>query len=359
LANFIRDNNYNSIHKPIKTRWNYQMKLIRGVLGIEKASLDSILTEQGFEKYVLSSAEYNILVSLADILDPFEEITELTEGDKYSTISMVIPSVYLLKEHLKTFKSDKNLKSFIKKLDEELNRRFFGIFEMIESPLESSNSLFNDKSYLISSFCDPLFKLHWIDSLNINQAKKESLINYAKQLMIAECRKMIETPSQTSSSSSISAASSSSTSAAASSSFTKQPTFAPNTVLKNTTNTNSPNSQKRRHSKMFDYSIKPEKSHFKNDSSTEINKIRNEIENYLKIEFNEEIDSECFWRANKAQFPYLFKIAVRYLSIPASSSPVERVFSICGYINRPHRSRITPEHLEQIVLVKTNFKILD
>jgi len=51
------------------------MKLIRGVLGIEKASLDSILTEQGFEKYVLSSAEYSILVSLADILDPFEEIT--------------------------------------------------------------------------------------------------------------------------------------------------------------------------------------------------------------------------------------------------------------------------------------------
>jgi len=98
---------------------------------------------------------------------------------------MVIPSVYLLKEHLKTFKSDKNLKSFAKKLDEELNSRFFGIFEMIESPLESSNSLFNDKSYLISSFCDPLFKLHWIDSLNINQAKKESLINYAKQLMIA------------------------------------------------------------------------------------------------------------------------------------------------------------------------------
>ena len=110
---------------------------------------------------------------------------------------------------------------------------------------------------------------------------------------------------------------------------------------------------------MFDYSIKPENSHFKNDSSTEINKIRNEIENYLKIEFNEEIDSECFLQANKAQFPYLFISAVRYLSIPASSSPVERVFSICGYINRPHRSRITPEHLEQIFLVKTNFKILD
>jgi hypothetical protein len=40
---------------------------------------------------------------------------------------MVIPSVYLLKEHLKSFKDDKNLKNLVKKLNQELENRFAGI----------------------------------------------------------------------------------------------------------------------------------------------------------------------------------------------------------------------------------------
>jgi hypothetical protein len=83
--------------------------------------------DQGFENLVLTNTEYNNLTSLAQILEKFEEITEITEDDKYSTVSMVIPSIYLLKEHLKSFQDDKNLKNLVKKLNQELENRFAGI----------------------------------------------------------------------------------------------------------------------------------------------------------------------------------------------------------------------------------------
>ncbi len=37
---------------------------------------------------------------------------------------------------------------------------------------EESNKVFNDKSYLIASVIDPLFKLEWLESIDINQSIK-------------------------------------------------------------------------------------------------------------------------------------------------------------------------------------------
>jgi len=170
----------------------YQNQLRHGVLNIEKNDLDQVLKDQGFENLVLTNTEYNNLTSLAQILEKFEEITEITEGDKYSTVSMVIPSIYLLKEHLKSFKDDKNLKNLVKKLN-QIENRFAGILEMVDHPHEESDKVFNDKSYLIASFIDPLFKLERLESIDINQSKKDSLTSFTKHLIIAECQKMLAT----------------------------------------------------------------------------------------------------------------------------------------------------------------------
>ncbi|GAA6102490.1 zinc finger BED domain-containing protein 4-like [Tachysurus ichikawai] len=53
-------------------------------------------------------------------------------------------------------------------------------------------------------------------------------------------------------------------------------------------------------------------------------------------------DQNCllFWGMNKEKMPLLFQIAMRALAVPATSSPVERVFSHRGIIMRPHRSQL-------------------
>jgi hypothetical protein len=47
----------------------------------------------------------------------------------------------------------------------------------------------------------------------------------------------------------------------------------------------------------------------------------------------------------------------RVLCTPATSAPVERVFSHSGLIVRPHRARMSDELLKTLVFLKCNSKI--
>ena len=77
-----------------------------------------------------------------------------------------------------------------------------------------------------------------------------------------------------------------------------------------------------------------------------------QLNNYLSIE----TDQKClpFWEANRNSLPDLCKIAVRAFAVPATSAPVERVFSHGGIILRPHRSRMKGTTLSNLVFLKCN-----
>ena len=57
--------------------------------------------------------------------------------------------------------------------------------------------------------------------------------------------------------------------------------------------------------------------------------------------------------------PAMSKLAKRYLSVLASSGPVERLFSIAGKIFRPERCRLTDTVFENLMFIKCNSYILD
>jgi hypothetical protein len=137
--------------------------------------------------------------------------------------------------------------------------------------------------------------------------------------------------------------------------------------------------------KLFDYSIAREKLHktstIENSFRAQIGNvsclnqnisniimfdfvyIELQVSNYLSTfenvkEEDEEIDVFEFWLNNSGKLSYLYLLAVKYLAIPATSSPVERLFSFAGYIMRPHRSRLTREHVERQVLLKCNLDMI-
>ena len=53
-------------------------------------------------------------------------------------------------------------------------------------------------------------------------------------------------------------------------------------------------------------------------------------------------------------YPLIKQLFVRYNTPLPSSTPVERLFSFAGMIYRPHRRRLTAQHLELLVVLKTN-----
>lgn len=80
-----------------------------------------------------------------------------------------------------------------------------------------------------------------------------------------------------------------------------------------------------------------------------------QLNKYLAMEWTDS-DEDClaFWKQNRTVLDKLFLPALRALSVPASSSAVERVFSQGGIIFRPHRARMSDKLLSHLIFLKCN-----
>ena len=88
---------------------------------------------------------------------------------------------------------------------------------------------------------------------------------------------------------------------------------------------------------------------------TEQDHDRNEVFTY----FNEPaVDYSCdpllYWKNNTGRFPSLSTTSCKYLCVPATSAPVERIFSRAGKITRADRSRLRPSMVENLVFISCN-----
>lgn len=61
-----------------------------------------------------------------------------------------------------------------------------------------------------------------------------------------------------------------------------------------------------------------------------------------------------FWKNSKETYPELYEVATIYLGIPPTQSTVERSFSTLSYIYNNRRSRLSPNTLENIIMLKLN-----
>lgn len=82
---------------------------------------------------------------------------------------------------------------------------------------------------------------------------------------------------------------------------------------------------------------------------------RDELERYTMepcIPLNE--DPLVWWEEKAKQYPKLTRLARRYLCVPATSVPAERVFSAAGLIVNRLRSRLSPEHVDMLISLNKN-----
>ena len=61
-----------------------------------------------------------------------------------------------------------------------------------------------------------------------------------------------------------------------------------------------------------------------------------------------------YWQTNEHRFPQLAKLAQYYLAIPASSAPVERIFSTAGKIFTPERACLADSNFKALMFIKCN-----
>ena len=65
------------------------------------------------------------------------------------------------------------------------------------------------------------------------------------------------------------------------------------------------------------------------------------------------------WANEGARFPHISLLARRFLVIPATSAPIERVWSTAGRVVTEARNRLKPDLVSAVVVCHENFEYID
>ncbi len=80
-----------------------------------------------------------------------------------------------------------------------------------------------------------------------------------------------------------------------------------------------------------------------------------EVDTYMRDNLPSlDTDPLEWWKIQKTRFPRLAILARRYLCIPGTSVPSERIFSTAGLTVNRLRTRLTPEHVNMLLFLNKN-----
>lgn len=65
-----------------------------------------------------------------------------------------------------------------------------------------------------------------------------------------------------------------------------------------------------------------------------------------------------WWKANADKFELIAELANQTLIVQGTSVPSERVFSTCGEVVSSRRSRLTGDHVSQIIFLNKNHSLV-
>ena len=329
-----------SIPLAVKTRWNSQHHTICKVLEISHTLLNDLLRNIDRADLVLTARDITILQEFASIFALFAEATTRTQSETSASISLIAPSIlsiYFDLEHEQS--SCKYLGSLCRALLNSLRERFGGLLERCEIFDEntirvkkrSTYDLYKDDLYLITPFLDGRFKSKWVFSLDLTESVKERIANMIKMLVQKAALQLYSVTSNTSE-------------------CVVEPSISDRCTTDDDTITNLPSYKRKRLFSGYEGPKTPGKK--KRSCVSEL--IEGEISMFEK----EHCDDAHLVFSKKHSYPYLHRLATRVLCIPATSAPVERVFSSSGLLMRPHRSRLSKKMLSMLTLLKCNRHLL-
>ncbi|XP_055909811.1 zinc finger BED domain-containing protein 4-like [Eupeodes corollae] len=157
------------------TRWNSCYYMIERFLELSKFCSD-LLFDDCSSPEMPNSSEIEIIKQLVKLLKPFEYITKESSGEKYTSISQIIPMLNCLAKELLAFSSNVDcVKCVHKILYTELHRRF--------------QNIEHNPNVALATLLDPRFKnLHFQDANACGRAiqKLKDLVKQDKEISSSE-----------------------------------------------------------------------------------------------------------------------------------------------------------------------------
>ncbi|CAB4478047.1 unnamed protein product [Rhizophagus irregularis] len=300
---------YLDVIKVNNTRWNstlyafQRLIILKPAIAMLKASLINNVSSnihkesEKLEELYPIIHEWKVIKEIVELLNPFEAATRLLSSVKYPTIGFTYPCICNLRERLEIdFTS-------LKTSDAKYCRN--AILEDLTSRWNISQEL-----CLKGSFFDPRFKS--LDFINSQEECDDIFSQLREEFMIFKQNKQID--------------------------------ISTTSADKDTDD------------------LMTEMSSFWKKKNAKAAPIKDEFQHYfdlVELPVLEEYDPYLWWSTNKNQYPVLYKLAMKYLSIPATSVPSERLFSDAKNLITPLRTRLSSSVINQLMFLKRNREYID
>jgi len=176
------------------TRWSSVFRQLNSVANLDSTKLTELLRETNHVNLLLSVRDSAALNELIQILQPFAEATDITQGDQYTTIGSIIPTVVCLYGSLTDLTRTVRYNiPVVTALLDSLTCRFAGIFHNLHI---NTGSVSDDPKpychvyYLISPALDPNYGFIWLEEdLPVADEVKASI----REFIIGECYYLYDT----------------------------------------------------------------------------------------------------------------------------------------------------------------------
>lgn len=149
------------------TRWSSMFAQLSAVASLDSVKLTTVLQETDHVNLILNVKERASLEELVDILQPFAEVTELTQGDEYVTISCVVPSIVALLKCMASLSGRVRYHgTVVKALTESIHKRFAGLLQTLQMQPASTGRQepFDQLIYPAAAVMDPAYGFVWLEA---------------------------------------------------------------------------------------------------------------------------------------------------------------------------------------------------
>ncbi|XP_060761183.1 E3 SUMO-protein ligase ZBED1-like [Neoarius graeffei] len=285
------------------TRWGSRQKMVERMLEQQKAVAQVLGADKKTRQLVPAWQDIEVLESVHGALNALLEFTDSLSSENYVSVSHLKPMLQLFRTQILKPADDET------QLTKELKMTVMSYLD------EKYTDPITEELLDIATLVDPRFKVQYINPENIDAIKMRAVSEMLEDLSTS-VRTEEAAPEQ----------------AEAGEAAVPPP-------------------------------LKKQKkslgSFFKNShSSPGLNDrelVERELENYLMAaNADSETDPLQWWKINERNFPRLSCLAKRYLCIPATSTPSERVFSTGGNIVTCHRAALKPETVDRLVFLARN-----
>ena len=283
----------NKLIQEVETRWNSTFYMFERIVEQHQA-VTTALCLLNRNNMCLSAAELQQLKSAVTVLQPFEAATTETSAEKFFSVSALIP----LAKSLMQFLAQSDKISLVNGLQAQLLRRF--------GTMEGNHHL------AAATLLDPRLKKFAFRDQTAAQQGMQWLIQEMSSLSIQTVTDINRT--------------------------TKP--------IENSNNNNKYNLWA-----AFDLQVK------ESQSSMEVVGATLQGKHYMEEKILQRKDDPLkWWKEHDKHYTLLSILALKYLSIPGTSVPSERVFSKAGELVSARRSRIKPKNVDMFLFINKNLR---